>query len=343
MKELIVPKKIQAGDTVAFISLSGGRAGDQDMRPRYDIGKRRFEEMYQVHVIETPHALAGSEYLYNHPEKRAQDLMWALNNKDVKAIICNMGGDDSYQVLPYIDTQVIHDNPKVFMGYSDIATWMAVFAYAGVRAYYGPNVLTPIAQPGSLDLYTAESIRRTLFDSNVIGEVKCSEQFTPIEWKNVKPYEIKWQKNDGYRIVQGSGKKQGRLFCLCGGPLRQIMGTKYFPNPDFFEDTFVAIEHGAPYGSYLAGLHELRGFAATGVFDKAAGIITGKLDTESRATLLKVINQEVHREDMIILENVDFVHHTPMTVLPMGALAEINCDLVSLSILESGVQNAFAH
>ena len=65
MKELIVPEKIQAGDTVAFISLSGGRAGDQDMRPRYDIGKRRFEEMYQVHVIETPHALAGSEYLYN--------------------------------------------------------------------------------------------------------------------------------------------------------------------------------------------------------------------------------------------------------------------------------------
>ena len=115
------------------------------------------------------------------------------------------------------------------------------------------------------------------------------------------------------------------------------MGTKYFPSSYFFEDTFIAIEHGAPYGDYLAGLHELRAFAAAGVFDKAAGIITGKLDEESRKTLLRVINQEVHRDDMIILENVDFVHHTPMMVMPMGVLAEIDCDATTFSIVEHGV------
>jgi len=120
--------------------------------------------------------------------------------------------------------------------------------------------------------------------------------------------------------------------------VRQIMGTKFFPEPEFFENTFLALEHGAPYGSHLAGLHELRSFAAAGVFDKAAGIITGKLDEESKATLLKVINQEVHREDMVILENVDFVHHTPMTVLPMGAQAEIDCERATFSVLEGGVR-----
>lgn len=99
----------------------------------------------------------------------------------------------------------------------------------------------------------------------------------------------------------------------------------------------MAIEHGAPYGSHLAGLHSLRAFAAAGVFDKAAGIITGKLDEESRNTIRKVVNDEVHREDMIILENVDFVHHTPMTVLPMGAVCEVNCEEATFSILESGV------
>ncbi len=338
MKELIVPRKIQPGDTVAFISLSGGRAGDADMRSRYETGKKRFQEIYGVHVIETPHALAGSEYLYHHPEKRAEDLMWALRSEEVKAIICNMGGDDSYRVLPYIDPQVIHDHPKVLMGYSDIATWMAVFAYAGVRAYYGPNVLTPIAQPGALDDYTADAIRRTLFETEVIGEVKCSTTFTPIEWRDIKPKKIKWKKNDGYYILQGKGKKQGRLVPVCGGPLQQIMGTKYFPDADFFEDTFIAMEHGPAYGSHLASLHGLRAFAAAGVFDKAAGIITGKLDEESRAVLLKVINQEVHREDMVILENVDFVHHTPMTVLPVGALCEIDCDTAGFSILEPGVK-----
>lgn len=338
MKDLIVPKKLRPGDTVAFISLSGGRAGDPDMKARYEIGKQRFEEIFEVTVVETPNAFMGSEYLYRHPEKRAEDLRWALQNKEIKAIICNMGGDDSYRVLPYVDVEVIRNNPKIFMGYSDIATWMAVFAYAGVRAYYGPNVLTPIAQPGSLDLYTEEAIRKTLFRSDILGEIKCSEAFTPIEWRNLKPKKIKWIKNTGYNIVQGNGKQQGRIFCLCGGPMRQIMGTKFFPKPDFFENTFLALEHGAPYGSHLAGLHELRSFAAAGVFDKASGIITGKLDEESKASLLKVVNEEMHREDMIILENVDFVHHTPMTVLPMGALAEIDCEKVSFSILEAGVR-----
>ena len=233
MRELIVPKKLKKGDTIAFISISGGRAGDADMVKRYEIGKRRFEEIFGVHVIETPHALMGSEYLYQHPEKRAEDLMWALQNEDVKGIICNMGGDDSYRVLPYIDPQVIHDNPKVFMGYSDIATWMAVFAYAGVRAYYGPNVLTPIAQPGTLDEYTEAAIRRTLFETDVIGKIECSKVYTSIEWRDIKPKKIKWSKNDGYYVLQGQGVKRGRCFCLCGGPLQQIMGTEFFPGPDF--------------------------------------------------------------------------------------------------------------
>lgn len=340
MRELIVPGKLQRGDTIALISISGGRAGDEDMLPRYKIGKKRLEDLFGLNVIETPNALKGSSFLYEYPEKRAEDLMWALKDPLIKGIICNMGGDDSYRVLPYIDIDVIRDNPKVFMGYSDIATWMTVFAYAGVRGYYGPNVLTPIAQPGSLDSYTEDAIRRTLFSSEIIGEIKPSKKTTPIEWENVDPSMIKWEDNDGFKVSQGKGKVQGRIFSVCGGPLRQIMGTKFYPKPDFWEDTFIAIEHGTKlcYNDIFASLHQLRGFAASGAFDKAAGIITGKLDDESREVLYKVINKEVRRPDMVILENVDFVHHTPMTVLPMGAMCEIDCEKETFTILESGVK-----
>ena len=53
--------------------------------------------------------------------------------------------------------------------------------------------------------------------------------------------------------------------------------------------------------------------------------------------ILKVICKEVNRPDMVILENVDYIHRTPMTVLPVGALMEINCDAPGIEILESGV------
>ena len=254
MKKLIVPSKLNAGDKVAFLSISGGRAGDKDMLSRYLLGKRRFERIFNVEVVETPNALKGSEYLYEHPEKRAEDLMWALRDDSIKGIICNQGGDDSYRVLPFIDPQVIHDHPKVFMGFSDIATWMAVFAYAGVRAYYGPTVLTPLAQPGKLDEYTENAIRRTLFSDEMIGEIKPADKTTPIDWNTT--YTIKegdkevqferfpdndqiedlkdpipWTAGTGYKVLQGSGKVTGHIIPVCGGTLWQIIGTKYFPGP----------------------------------------------------------------------------------------------------------------
>lgn len=211
MKELIIPDKLKAGDKVAFISISGGRAGDHDMIGRYEIGKKRFEETFGVKVVETPNALKGSQYLYDHPEKRAEDLMWALKDDEIKGIICNMGGHESYRLLPYIDTKIIHDNPKVFMGYSDIATWMAVFAYAGVRAFYGPNVLTPIAQPGSIDRFTEDAIRRTLFSSDIIGEIKPCDRYTPINWTATSADEIEWTENTGYKLLQGKDKLRALL------------------------------------------------------------------------------------------------------------------------------------
>ena len=330
------------------------------MLPRYRLGKRRFEKIFHVKVVETPNALRGSKYLYEHPEKRAEDLMWALKEHSIKGIICNLGGDDSYRVLPYIDPRVIHDHPKVFMGFSDIATWMAVFAYAGVRAYYGPSVLTPIAQPGKLDEYTEAAIRRTLFSNKIIGEIKPAEKTSPIDWnttytiieghKKVQ-YErfpdneeiedpkdmIPWEPGIGYKVLQGSGKVRGNVIAVRGGPLWQILGTKYFPGPDIWEDSIIALEHGSIYGSKLAGLHELRAFAAAGVFDKAKAILTGPLDADNEETILKVIQDEVRRPDLVILENIDYIHRTPMTILPTGALMEIDCDAQKIEILESGV------
>lgn len=338
VSQLIVPERLRPGDTVALISLSGGRAGDPDLLPRYQEGKRRLEKLFGLRTVETPHALKGSAFLYDHPELRAADLMWALENPEVRGVFCIMGGDDSYRVLPYVDLKVIREHPKVFMGYSDIATWMAVFAAAGVRAYYGPNLLTPIAQPGALDDYTRQAMEKTLFSAQVIGEVPPSPRTTPIEWKDLPADQIVWTPNPGYRILQGRGKVRGRLFGGCAGPLQQIMGTPYFPDRDFFDGVFFALECMDLYGSSLATLHQLRAFAAAGSFDRAAGLLVGPTSREDREVLLKVIRQEVHREDLVILENVDFVHRTPMTVLPIGALCEIDCDSARLSILEPGVR-----
>lgn len=337
MNNLIKPRKLRRGDTVATISISGGRAGDSDMLERYRIGKGRLQHIFGLNVIETPNALKGSEFIYNNPKARVEDLMWALTNPEVKGIIANMGGDDSYRILPYIDYDVIRNNPKIMMGYSDISTLHNIFTYAGVTSFYGPNILTPIAQPGELDEYTKNCIEQVLFSSEIIGDVKPCNAWTKINWKNVSGEEVDWVPNAGYRVINGHGKVQGRLVGGCCGPLQQIMGTEIFPSAYKWKDSIIFMEIGIPYSDTISGLHLVRAFAATGMFRQAKGLICTNLSTEAEKQILKVICLEEGLQDFPILSNVDFGHRTPMAIIPTGVLAEVDCDKATFSILESAV------
>ena len=75
---------------------------------------------------------------------------------------------------------------------------------------------------------------------------------------------------------------------------------------------------------------------------KAKGIIFGKPKDEQyyeeyKHEILQVM-KEHHLEDLPILYNLNFGHTEPKFILPYGALAEIDCENVSFSILESGVE-----
>ena len=59
------------------------------------------EDNFGLNVITMPNALLGSEELYLHPELRAKDLMDAFKDKEIKAIFCNLGGDDTVRLLPF--------------------------------------------------------------------------------------------------------------------------------------------------------------------------------------------------------------------------------------------------
>ena len=78
---MIKPKKLKRGDTVAIVSLSSGMAGDELFNHRYEIGKKRLEEVFGLKVVTMPNALKGSEFLAKHPEARAKDLWMRLKIK----------------------------------------------------------------------------------------------------------------------------------------------------------------------------------------------------------------------------------------------------------------------
>ena len=120
MKSLIKPKALQPGDIVATISLSWG--GASIFPERYKSAKAQFEKAFDVKIIEAPNSLKSDEVLYENPQMRLDDLMWAFETKDVKAILTNIGGDDTIRLLPLMNEthfKTMQNNPKIFLGMSD--------------------------------------------------------------------------------------------------------------------------------------------------------------------------------------------------------------------------------
>ena len=163
--KLIKPKRLQPGDKVATISLSWGGAGDTDILWRYEIGKKRLEEEFGLKVVEMPNTLSGTEYLYNNPQKRAEDLMRAFKDPSIKGIFSCIGGDESVRMLPYIDYDVIKNNPKVFIGYSVTTVTHFICLKAGISSFYAPSILSELAENVEMFDYTKHWVNKVLFDN----------------------------------------------------------------------------------------------------------------------------------------------------------------------------------
>jgi muramoyltetrapeptide carboxypeptidase LdcA involved in peptidoglycan recycling len=125
------------GDTVATISLSWGGAGE--LLHRYEIGKKQLQDTFGLRVVETKNALRSADYISKNPKARADDLMEAFSDKSIKAIISNIGGDDSIRTLPYTDLSIIRDNPKIFLGFSDSTVTHFACYKAGLTSFYGTS------------------------------------------------------------------------------------------------------------------------------------------------------------------------------------------------------------
>ena len=107
---------LKPGDTVATLSLSWGGAGT--FPHRYEAGKNNWKKFWTP-CYRNKNALKSADYIYKNPQARAEDLMEAFSDSSVKAIISNIGGDDSIRTLPFTDLSVIRNNPKIFLGFSD--------------------------------------------------------------------------------------------------------------------------------------------------------------------------------------------------------------------------------
>src|SRR5574344_1758360 len=70
---------------------------------------------------------------------RVADLEAAFANETVDAVLTTIGGFNCNELLPYLDFDLIAQNPKIFCGYSDTTALLnAIYAKTGMQTYMGP-------------------------------------------------------------------------------------------------------------------------------------------------------------------------------------------------------------
>lgn len=80
-------------------------------------------------------------YMAGKAEIRIEDLHEAFSRNDIKGIFCVKGGYSASQLLDKIDYELIKNNPKVFVGYSDVTNLHIVFNQkCNLGTYHGPMV-----------------------------------------------------------------------------------------------------------------------------------------------------------------------------------------------------------
>lgn len=335
---------MKKGDTIATVSLSWGGAGDEELRWRYDLGKQRLEDQFGLKVIEMEHTLKGSEYLHDHPEKRAADLMQAFSDPAVKGIFSCIGGNDSIRMLPFVDFAVVANNPKVFLGYSDSTITHLMCLKAGLSSFYGPSILAEFAENIGIFSYTVAHLQKMLFGTNPVGQIKASEEWTGqyLAWtKENAKVSKKMEKNGPYRFLQGTGTVEGHLIGGCLDVLEMAKGTSLWIDDSLFDGAILFFETSEEKARPELFESWLRDYALRGILQRAKGVVFAKpyqgiFQREYEHAIHNVV-QEFSLLSLPVVCNLSFGHNEPMCTLPYGAMAELDCTNQTFSILESGV------
>jgi muramoyltetrapeptide carboxypeptidase LdcA involved in peptidoglycan recycling len=345
-QRMIKPPKLRPGDKIATVSLSWG--GPSVFPHRYQIGVQQLKDEFGLRVLEMRHTLEDADWLSRNPRARADDLMQAFADPSIKGIFATIGGDDSIRLLPFLDLNVIKNNPKIFLGYSDTTISHLICHKAGLVSYYGPSIMIEFAENGGIFPYVVQSLRKTLFSSDRIGEVTPSTDGWTVErldWADTANQNIKRKLNPstGWKFLQGKGIRRGQLMGGCLEVLDWTRGTEIFPETWQNVILFLETSEEAPPPETVT--RTLRAFAALGILHQLSGILFGRPGGEispdtfanyDRA-ILQVVNEEQGLSDLPVVTNMDFGHTAPMFILPYGVQAEIDCEKKTFSITENAV------
>ncbi len=294
-------------------------ASPQDARSEILRGVEWWEARgYRVKLAEN--VFARDDYVAGDARARANDLVAMFADPEVDVVQCLQGGYGSAQTIPYLDFDVIAENPKPFVGYSDItALHVAIRQRSGLATLYG-NGLIGVGDPETT-AFTRERLLRVLTGDGT-GEVPRDP-------------------DDPYVRAIAGGTVTAPLVGGCLWLLMQTVGTPWEFESDgailFFEDV-----KAPPY--YVDGF--LTQLAAAGKLPRVAGVVVGEMkdcdwgdlrqasDWARSRSLEDVLEEHLEPLGVPVLYKLPLGHGKHLAALPLGVSCTLDADRRTLTVDE---------
>lgn len=298
---MIYPKKLNKGDTIGIIAPSSPYRPlcKESLNYELDNIKKTIENFgYKVKMGNTCY-LSYKGYLAGTDEDRVKDIETMFEDKNIDAILCLKGGYGTPRILDKINYDIIKNNPKIFIGYSDItALHIAFNQICNLVTFHGIMAATV----SNWDEFTYNSF---------MDIVNSKES---LELKNPEDEEL-------YTLVKGSTNG-----IIIGGNLSLIastIGTSYEID---VKDKILFIEE---IGESIYKIDRmLTQLELSGKFNDCKGIIFGDFEDCNKERvedydLYDLLLNKIKKYNKPCVYNLQSGHCKPMISMPLG----VNCEL----------------
>ncbi|MEP7343541.1 MAG: LD-carboxypeptidase [Acidobacteriota bacterium] len=242
---ILKPARLREGDTVAIVAPASNLKPEYLARGVAELERLGFRVKHREDILDKARYTAGSD------QRRAEELMQAFTDTQVKAVWAARGGYGVMRILNLLDENLLRTNPKIFIGYSDLtALHLYLYRRFGWVTFHGPMAAKDLA--GGEEHYDRATLLQSLMTASPLGEIISDKTEMLHRGQN--------------------GKVQGRLLGGCLSLIGAMMGT-----PDeldtrgailFLEDTATR-----PY----AIDRMLRQLKLAGKFEQVWGIVFGEM------------------------------------------------------------------
>ena len=342
MRPMAQLKKLNKGDKIALLSPSFAAPGQWPLV--YELGLKNLHDVFGLEPVE----FSATKKLNASGEERAKDLIDAFENKEIKAIITSLGGDDQVTYIKNLSPEPFINNPKPFFGFSDNTHFANLLWLNGIPSYYGGALFTQFALK-NMDALTVKYLNYALFESGE-RELEASPVYSDIGLSWDDPANLEkdrlYEPNDGW-YWDGNGNAEGISWGGCVESIDELLRHNIqIPSLEDFKDVILFTESSEeiPSADYVFRVY--RALGEHGILERVKGVLVGRPEAwefdnqktteqkkeykeKQREAILRAVRQ--YNKTIPVVQNLDFGHTNPQIALPYGR--EIRIDATANKIL----------